>query len=430
MATPETPTTEEIWHWLSQVPDLEIPVISLTERGIIRAVEWQGDGVLQVAIKRVPGGAFSTWANAALTADDVIAALDRRLGQTTLGDPRAEGVRMEPVVGKRQRDEVLNNIRLLQAEVEMVSGDPEAVRLLAGNPSAGAYLNPVLLYCDTPLKARAVHEVEAFGPVATVMPYDDTQEAVALARLGKGSLVASVFTNDRGGRGGRAGPRTVPRTGHDRQPGLGQNVYRARIAAGATGPRRARPGWRRRGNGRNAGGEALYAAHRHSGRWMAGADTGDTSVHPFRKSLADLRPGDGMTSEQRQVTLEDITHFAQFTGDTFYAHMDDDAARAIPFFDGRVAHGYLIVSFTAGLFVDPASGPVLANYGVDNLRFLAPVYPGDSLRVRLICKEISPRASTDHGEVRRDCRASNQSGAVVAQYDVLTMVAKVWPPIP
>ena len=124
------------------------------------------------------------------------------------------------------------------------------------------------------------------------------------------------------------------------------------------------------------------------------------------------------------MTLDDIEHFANFTGDTFYAHMDEEAAKANPFFDGRVAHGYLIVSFAAGLFVDPAPGPVLANYGVDNLRFLTPVNPGDTLKVQLTCKEINPRANAEHGEVRWDCNVTNQTGATVAQYDVLTMVAK------
>ena len=122
-----------------------------------------------------------------------------------------------------------------------------------------------------------------------------------------------------------------------------------------------------------------------------------------------------------------MEHFAHFTGDTFYAHMDEEAAKANPFFDGRVAHGYLIASFAAGLFVSPEPGPVLANYGVDNLRFLTPVYFGDTLQVRLTCKEINPREGADHGEVRWDCRVTNQHGEVVAQYDVLTMVAKSWP---
>ena len=165
-----------------------------------------------------------------------------------------------------------------------------------------------------------------------------------------------------------------------------------------------------------------------TGRWIEGADTSSDGTHPFRKSLAELRIGDQLVTATREVTLADIEHFAGFTGDTFYAHMDEAAAKANPFFDGRVAHGYLIVSFAAGLFVDPAPGPVLANYGVDSLRFLTPVYPGDTLGVRLTCKEINPRENADHGEVRWDCQVTKQDGALVAQYDVLTMVAKTWPP--
>ncbi len=161
-----------------------------------------------------------------------------------------------------------------------------------------------------------------------------------------------------------------------------------------------------------------------TGRWMNGADAHSGSEHPFRKSLAELKIGDQLITATRTVTLDDIEHFANFTGDTFYAHMDEEAAKANPFFEGRVAHGYLIVSFAAGLFVDPAPGPVLANYGVDNLRFLTPVNPGDTLQVQLTCKEINPRANAEHGEVRWDCKVTNQLDAVVAQYDVLTMVAK------
>jgi oxepin-CoA hydrolase/3-oxo-5,6-dehydrosuberyl-CoA semialdehyde dehydrogenase len=149
-------------------------------------------------------------------------------------------------------------------------------------------------------------------------------------------------------------------------------------------------------------------------------------VHPFRKSLAELRVGDTVVAGPRTVTLDDIEHFASFTGDTFYAHMDEDAARANPFFDGRVAHGYLIVSFAAGLFVDPAPGPVLANYGLENLRFLTPVYPGDELTITLTCKQISPREG-DYGEVRWDADVTKQDGSSVAKYDVLTLVAKQWP---
>ena len=164
-----------------------------------------------------------------------------------------------------------------------------------------------------------------------------------------------------------------------------------------------------------------------TGRWMQGAKTRQDGIHPFRKSLAELEIGDQLVTASRTVTLEDIEHFAHFTGDTFYAHMDEEAAKANPFFDGRVAHGYLIVSFAAGLFVDPAPGPVLANYGVDALRFLTPVNPGDTLQVTLTCKQINPRETEDYGEVRWDCTVTNQEAQLVAQYDVLTMVAKTWP---
>jgi oxepin-CoA hydrolase/3-oxo-5,6-dehydrosuberyl-CoA semialdehyde dehydrogenase len=165
-----------------------------------------------------------------------------------------------------------------------------------------------------------------------------------------------------------------------------------------------------------------------TGRWAPGAPRRTDAGHPFRKPLSELRPGDTVVAGPRPVTLADIEHFAEFTGDTFYAHMDEEAARANPFFDGRVAHGYLVLSFAAGLFVQPDPGPVLANYGLENLRFLTPVYPGDALTVTLTCKQITPREDAGYGEVRWDASVTNQDGAPVATYDVLTLVAKDWPP--
>jgi len=160
-----------------------------------------------------------------------------------------------------------------------------------------------------------------------------------------------------------------------------------------------------------------------TGRWVPGTQRQSDGTHPFRKHLSELRVGDSVVAGPRQVTLADIEHFAEFTGDTFYAHMDDVAAAANPFFDGRVAHGYLIVSFAAGLFVDPAPGPVLANYGLENLRFLTPVYPDDELTVTLTCKRINPRDG-EYGEVRWDADVTKQDGSSVAKYDVLTLVEK------
>jgi oxepin-CoA hydrolase/3-oxo-5,6-dehydrosuberyl-CoA semialdehyde dehydrogenase len=164
-----------------------------------------------------------------------------------------------------------------------------------------------------------------------------------------------------------------------------------------------------------------------TGRWTAGAHRNVEDVHPFRKSLADLRVGDTVETPTRTVTLEDVSHFADFTGDTFYAHTDEEAAAQNPLFGGIVAHGYLVVSLAAGLFVQPDPGPVLANFGVDNLRFLTPVKAGDTIRVTLTVKQITPRATADYGEVRWDCVVSNQDDQPVATYDVLTLVAKTWP---
>ncbi|HRW14314.1 phenylacetic acid degradation bifunctional protein PaaZ [Amaricoccus sp.] len=372
-------------------------------------------------------------------ADALIAALGERLGKTALGDPAVEGTRMGPLASLDQRREVRERIRELAQEAEIVAGNPDEVRITSGDAEAGAYLNPVVLYANTPMGKTAIHDVEAFGPVSTVMPYDDIEEAVALARRGKGSLVASVFTDD------KAVAEEVV---------LGLAPFHGRVMIGnrrsaksSTGHGSPLPVLVHGGPGRAGGGEEMGGIRgvKHymqrtavqgtprllaavTGRWIEGADAKADGTHPFRKSLAELRIGDQLVTSTRTVTLEDVEHFAGFTGDTFYAHMDEAAAKANPFFDGRVAHGYLIVSFAAGLFVDPAPGPVLANYGVDSLRFLTPVYPGDTLGVRLTAKEINPRASADHGEVRWDCQVTNQDGALVAQYDVLTMVAKTWPP--
>lgn len=370
--------------------------------------------------------------------DAVIEALKARLGKTVLGDPADEATRMGPLASLGQRQEVRERIADLCGDAEIVAGDPDAVSVASGDAEKGAYLNPVLLHCARPAEAQAVHDVEAFGPVSTVMPYDEIEEAVSLARRGKGSLVSSVFTNDAG-----VAEAAV----------LGLAPFHGRVMIGnrdsaksSTGHGSPLPVLVHGGPGRAGGGEEMGGVRgvKHfmqrtavqgtprllsqvTGRFMEGGDARQDGVHPFRKSLSELRVGDQLVTEARTVTLDDIAHFAEFTGDTFYAHMDDDAAKANPFFDGRVAHGYLIVSFAAGLFVDPAPGPVLANYGVDDLRFHKPVNPGDSLRVRLTCKAINPRENAEHGEVRWDCRVTNQDDEVVAQYDVLTMVAKTWP---
>jgi oxepin-CoA hydrolase/3-oxo-5,6-dehydrosuberyl-CoA semialdehyde dehydrogenase len=365
-------------------------------------------------------------------------ALAAALAQVAVGLPADPATRMGALASLAQRDEVRARIRDLRADAEVVVGDPDAVTLASGDPDRGAFLNPVVLFCARPHEAATVHDVEAFGPVATLMPYDEPEEAVALTHRGKGSLAASVFTHDPGVAGAMV---------------IGMAPFHGRILIGnrdsakaSTGHGSPLPALVHGGPGRAGGGEELGGVRgvKHylqrtavqgpprllaavTGRWVAGAPT-DAAVHPFRKSLATLRIGDAVQTPERVVTLEDIEHFARFTGDTFYAHMDEAAARANPFFDGRVAHGYLVLSFAAGLFVDPDPGPVLANYGLDNLRFLTPVYPGDALKVRLVCMEINPREGAGHAEVRWDASVTNQKDEVVARYELLTMVAKDWPP--
>ncbi|WP_311031098.1 phenylacetic acid degradation bifunctional protein PaaZ [Mesorhizobium koreense] len=370
--------------------------------------------------------------------DALVEALGDRLGKTALGLPSDETTRMGPLASLGQREEVRERIRNLLSDAEIVAGDPDDVRVTSGDAGKGAFLNPVLLYADNPFGATKVHDVEAFGPVSTVLPYDDLDQAVELARLGKGSLVSSLFTDD---------PRVAEEVVIGMAPFHGRVLIgNRRSAKSSTGHGSPLAGLVHGGPGRAGGGEEMGGIRgmKHymqrtavqgtprllsavTGRWIEGADTAE-GEHPFRKSLADLKIGDQLVTAKRQVTKEDVEHFAHFTGDTFYAHMDEAAAKANPFFDDRVAHGYLIASFAAGLFVEPNPGPVLANYGVDHLRFLTPVYFGDTLQVRLTCKEINPRENADHGEVRWDCQVTNQKGEIAAQYDVLTMVAKEWPP--
>jgi oxepin-CoA hydrolase / 3-oxo-5,6-dehydrosuberyl-CoA semialdehyde dehydrogenase len=355
-----------------------------------------------------------------------------------VGNPAADGVRMGALASLEQREEVRRSVKALLTAGRLVFGDPDHVEVVGASAERGAFIAPLLLHSDDPARSEP-HQVEAFGPVSTIMGYQSPAEVVELAARGRGSLVGSVVTAD---------------AEFAREVVLGLAPWHGRLlvldrddAASSTGHGSPLPVLVHGGPGRAGGGEemggmrgvlhhmqrtAVQASPRVlaavTGRWINGAERNEAGGHPFRKSLADLRVGDTVVAGPRQVTLADIEHFAEFTGDTFYAHMDEEAARANPFFDGRVAHGYLIVSFAAGLFVQPDPGPVLANYGLENLRFLTPVYPGDELTVTLTCKQITPREDAEYGEVRWDADVTKQDGASVATYDVLTLVAKQWPP--
>ena len=372
--------------------------------------------------------------------DDVIAAVQQRIDQRiVLGDPRAEGVTMGPLASTEQRAEVLRQVARLQAAGgEIVVGSPDAPAVVHADGTVaaaphGAFMAPMLLRFEA--AADAVHEVEAFGPVSSVLGYDTLEEAIALVRRGGGSLVTSIATHD---------PQVAVAlmsgisAFNGRVLVLDRDDARTSTGHGSPVPQLVHGGPGRAGGGEELGGIRAVLHHMQrtaiqgspemltaiTGIWHQGAAAQVGDRHPFRKSLAELRLGDQVVSASRTVNLDDIEHFAEFTGDTFYAHMNEEAAAANPFFPGRVAHGYLLVSWAAGLFVDPEPGPVLANYGLENLRFITPVSPGDSIRVALTAKQITPRETDEYGEVRWDAVLTNQKDELVASYDVLTLVAK------
>ena len=367
-------------------------------------------------------------------ADEVVKALSTALGEVRIGNPGSKDVDMGALASQEQRNEVRERVADLAAEANIVFGGRDNFDIIDADNRNGAFFMPTLLHCDKPLTSSAVHSVEAFGPVSTVLPYDNLDEAIELARLGAGSLAGSIVTND---------------DSVARELVLGTAAYHGRMivinrhcAAESTGHGSPLAHLVHGGPGRAGGGEEMggvrgvlhymqrtaiqgspetLSAIGH--RWIRGADENDPGKHPFRKTFEQLELGDTFKSAPRKVTLDDITQFAEFTGDTFYAHTDEEAAAKNPFFEGRVAHGYLIVSFAAGMFVDPDFGPVLANYGVDNLRFITPLNYDDSIKVRLTCKQKTLRGNSGYGEVRWDTEITNQNDEIVARYDVLTMVA-------
>lgn len=363
----------------------------------------------------------------------VIEALRPRLEGIAIGDPRAAETRMGALVSAEQKRDVLAKAARIGAEAERVIGDPESFRIAGEAVQNGAFVPPMLYHAHDPDHARAVHDVEAFGPVSTIMGYRDLDHAIDLANRGQGSLVTSLITHD---------PQAA------RAVVLGAAAYHGRIYINdrvsmqdSTGHGSPMPHMVHGGPGRAGGGEELggirgvmhymqrtavqgspdmIAAIGHS--WLPGATEIEGPAHPFTRRYGDLEIGETLHTDPREITLDDIEHFARFTGDTFYAHMDDDAARRNPFFPGRVAHGYLLLSFAAGLFVEPNEGPVLANTGLDGLRFMKPVSAGDSIRVRLTVRQKTPR-SPEYGEVRWNVTLYNQDGDQVAEYQLLTMNA-------
>ena len=357
-------------------------------------------------------------------------ALVAALAEVTVGDPRDPATGMGALVGLAQRDEVAASVAALRQGARTVV---DSCDLSGVDTAAGAFMAPTLLQATDP-RSEAVHTTEAFGPVATLVPYRSIDEAVELVAAGGGSLVASLYGADGAEIAALAAGIA---SHHGRMLLVDASMAPASTGHGSPLAPLVHGGPGRAGGGQEMGGMRGVFAHMQrtavqgspdmltavTGEHIGGSTTRQHKGHPFKLTFDDLEVGDSITTGSRAVTRADIAAFAQSTGDKFYAHMDEEAAARSPIFNGLVAHGYLVLSFAAGLFVWPDEGPVLANYGIDRLRFAKPTYPGDEIHVVLTCKRKTRLDGRGYGEVAWDTRVINQHGEVNAAYDVLTMVA-------
>jgi oxepin-CoA hydrolase/3-oxo-5,6-dehydrosuberyl-CoA semialdehyde dehydrogenase len=370
--------------------------------------------------------------------DAVAQKLRARLAKTVVGDPAREDVRMGALASHGQRADVADKVAALMQGAECIYGERDGFAPVGDRVAEGAFFAPTLLLARD-AHSHAAHDVEAFGPVSTLMPYGDLDEALALAARGRGSLVATLVTKDPA-----VAARAVPFAAawHGRLLVLDREA-----AAESTGHGSPLPLLKHGGPGRAGGGEELggVRAVKHylqraavqgsptmlaavTGEHVRGARVREGDVHPFRKHFEDLAIGDSLLTHRRTVGEADIVAFGGISGDYFYMHFDELAARESPF-GKRIAHGYFVLSAAAGLFVSPAPGPVLANYGLDTLRFVKPVGIGDTIQARLTCKRKIDRNKVDakgqgQGVVAWDVEVTNQDGELVASYDILTLVAK------
>ena len=370
--------------------------------------------------------------------EPLMQALVRRLDGVTIGDPAVEGVRMGPLAAQPQVREVRKNVDAIAHQTERVFGNPDDFEVVGADRGRGAFFPTLLFYAKDPFESAAPHDVEAFGPVNTVMPYKSVDEAIELAKRGRGSLVGSLFTAD-----DRVAKQVVLGTAshHGRLMLVNRQSAKESTGHGSPLPHLVHGGPGRAGGGEEMGGirGVLHYMQRTAlqgspttltrvlNEYVPGAAQTTDRVHPFRKYFDELEIGETLVTHRRTVTEADIVNFAGISGDFFYAHMDDVAAKE-SLFERRVAHGYFVLSAAAGLFVDPAPGPVLANYGLENLRFVKPVYIGDTIRARLTCKQKTVKEDREgqipQGVVAWDVEVRNQSDEPVAVYTILTLVRR------
>jgi len=371
--------------------------------------------------------------------DAVAEKIKARLSKVVVGDPCVEGVKMGALASKSQQADVAERVALLRQSAELVCGGDANFNCVGEGVANGAFFQPTLLLCQKPLSTDSVHDIEAFGPVSTLMPYDSMEEAMALAKRGKGSLVGSLMT-----KSPAVAAQVVPRlaANHGRL-----HVLDRESAGESTGHGSPLPSLKHGGPGRAGGGEELggIRAVTHmmqraavqgsptmltaiTREYARGAKVIETGTHPFKHYFEELQIGESLLTASKAIGEADVKAFGELTGDMFYMHFDDEAAKASAF-GKRIAHGYLVLSDAAGLFVVAEPGPVLANYGLDTLRFVKPVGLGDSIQVRLTCKRKIDRNKKDangqgQGVVAWDVEVTNQNKELVASYDILTLVAK------
>jgi oxepin-CoA hydrolase/3-oxo-5,6-dehydrosuberyl-CoA semialdehyde dehydrogenase len=371
--------------------------------------------------------------------DAVAQRLRDRLAKVVVGDPALQDVRMGALASHAQQADVSDRVGTLLKRAELVFGARDGFAPQGEGVAEGAFFAPTLLLARDPLNDDAVHDVEAFGPVSTLMGYDGIDQALALAARGRGSLVGTLVTREPG-----TAARIVPLVAAHHGRIL---VLDREAAVESTGHGSPLPMLKHGGPGRAGGGEELggVRAVKHylqraavqgsptmlsavTREHVRGAKVKESEMHPFRKHFEDLQIGDSLLTHRRTVSEADIVNFGGISGDYFYMHFDDIAAKDTQF-GKRIAHGYFVLSAAAGLFVSPAPGPVLANYGLDTLRFVKPVGIGDTIQARLTAKRKIDRDRKDakgvgQGVVAWDVEVTNQDGELVASYDILTLVAK------
>ena len=364
-------------------------------------------------------------------------AVSERLKSTVIGDPAVEGVRMGPLASHSQVKDVKDKVRQLMTSCDLVYGNVDDVEVVGADSKKGAFISAMLLYCKEPMKHLEPHSIEAFGPVSTIMPYRSNEEAVELAKMGKGSLVGSIFTADnKFAKEMVIGAASM----HGRMVIINKECAGESTGHGSPLPHLVHGGPGRAGGGEEMGGiRGVYHYMQRTAlqgspttltkilnTYLPGAETKEDVIHPFRKYFEEINVGDSLITHRRTVSEADIVNFAGISGDFFYAHMDETSLEG-SIFEKRVAHGYFVISAAAGLFVDPKKGPVLANYGLDNLRFIQPVYVGDTIHVKITCQRKTQKdkreGQLNQGVVEWYVQVINQKQEIVALETVLTLVA-------